>query len=64
MNMVLEHQASCRRSAVADVVQAWRRGRACGAGLVGGLLRFARNDAFGMRDCFALLAMTDLFATR
>ena len=43
-----------RRSAVADVVQAWRRGRACGArqeiasayGLRtdGRLLRFARND--------------------
>jgi hypothetical protein len=38
-------KAACCRSAVADVVQAWRRGRACDAGLMTG-------------DCFAALAMT------
>ena len=33
--------ATWRRSAVADVVQAWRRGRSCGAGL--------GRDCFGLR---------------
>jgi hypothetical protein len=51
-------QSVYRRSAVADVVTSWRRGRVCGTRFRTDcfrLLRYARND----RGCFATLAMTN-----
>ena len=38
-----------RRSAAADVVQAWRQGRACGGCRGERLLRYARNDGSSQR---------------